>query len=110
MENYKHLKSEIYYSDLYDRMTVEEARRFIGRGISEDYHEDKVKAEKINKIKKDFIVNVVTPTALYFMKGERYLEKEKTVREWMERDGAKDQMVESARPPEDVLCPCSFWG
>ena len=99
MENYKHLKSEIYYSDLYDRMTVEEARRFIGRGISEDYHEDKAKAEKNQiKIKKDFIVNVVTPTALYFMKGERYLEKEKTIREWMERDKVKDQLLESARP------------
>ena len=37
-----------------------------------------------DKTKKEFIVKVVSPTALYFIKGERYSKKVETIREWSE--------------------------
>ena len=41
---------------------------------------------------------------LYFTTGERYLEKTKTIREWMDADRKKDELYESAQPPEDIRC------
>lgn len=97
----KHLKSESYYSDLYDRFTVEEGRRYCGRGISEDH--TLVKTTK-PKSKKDLLVEIFSPTILYFFKGERYLNKAKTIQEWMDRDRRRDQKFENAQPPAGICC------
>jgi len=104
MEDYKYLKPESYYSDLYDRLTIEECRRLEKRGISEDHIAVETDKSKKDKIKKEFTVRVVVPTMLYFVKGERYKKKAETIREWMERDEAKDKKLENVVTPTDIFC------
>jgi len=101
---YKYLKSTSYYSDLYDRLTIEECRRLEKRGISGDKILIETDKSKKGKIKKEFTVKVVVPTMLYFVKGERYSKKSQTIREWMERDEAKDKKLENAVIPTDIFC------
>ncbi len=100
----EYLKSESYYSDLYDRFTVERCRRWEseeGR-ISLASIEDKdPKGQDFNKV---YMEHIIIPTALYFIKGEEYEKKEKTIRGWMERDRAKDELHESAKAPEGIRC------
>lgn len=105
-EPVKNLKDIIYYGDLYDRFTVDKCRRWEKKEAPENRTEikEKTKKLKIDKIKKEFIVNVVIPTALYFIKGDRYAQKAETIREWMAQDQAKDDLLASARPPEGIQC------
>jgi hypothetical protein len=42
--------------------------------------------------------------SLMFEKGDRYLHKEETIRDWMVADEARDELYESAEPPADVRC------
>lgn len=100
----QHLQSQSYYNDLYDRFTVKECRDWEKRGLSKDWDSIEDKDPKKKKIKKEFIVKVVFPTALYFFKGDRYAQKAETIREWMERDRAKDELLDSAKPPEGIHC------
>lgn len=105
-ENFKHLKPESYYNDLYDRFTIEKCRRWEEKGISKDWTKikDKTKKSKINKVKKGFTVEVLIPTALYFIKGECYAQKSETIRKWIDRDGALDEKFENTAPPQDISC------
>lgn len=108
MDNIKYLKSESYYSDLYDRCTVEECRRMEKSGVSKDYEEleDEPEKKKVEKIKQKLKVSIVIPTALHFLKGDRYIHKAETIREWMVRDRAKDELLSSAVPPEVGCLKC----
>lgn len=104
-EKFKYLKPESYYSDLYDRHTVEKCRR-IEKGLSKT--EYKPKTESNNKAKKKEIKVTIdlSPIPPYFIKGDRYLEKAEMIRKWMERDRAKDELLNSARPPEVQCLTC----
>lgn len=104
LKTIKNLQHGSYYSDLYDRLTIEECRRLEKRGISEDHIAIETSKSKKDKIKKEFKVKVVVPTILYFVKGERYKKKSETIREWMERDEAKDKKLENAVVPTDIFC------
>jgi len=104
ISSYTHLKPGYYYSDLYDRLTVEECRRLKKRGILEDHTAIETDKSKKDKIKKEFTVRVVVPTMLYFVKGERYKKKSETIREWMERDEVKDKKLENAIVPTNIFC------
>ncbi len=98
----KHLKSHQYYIDLYDRHTVEECRRteHIGEEVDVPDSEDKsISAEDKERVK-----NYVNRLHLNFVKGERYLNKEKIIREWMDADQRRDDLYEFAQPPEDIRC------
>jgi len=41
---------------------------------------------------------------LYYEKGEEYLNKDKTIQEWMNRDTSLDTLLERNDPPENVRC------
>jgi len=101
---FKHLRQESYYNDLYDKFTVEECRRFEKYELSEEKKGLK-KKDKKDKIKKELIVKVISPTALYFIKGERYIEKAERIKEWIEKDRALDERVENTIVPKNILCP-----
>ncbi|KKP67782.1 MAG: hypothetical protein UR66_C0010G0020 [Candidatus Moranbacteria bacterium GW2011_GWE1_35_17] len=97
----KNLKDHIYYSELYDRFTIEECQELEkSDGLTSLDHKDKAVA----KIKKDFFDKCVAPVAIYFMKGERYCDKEKTIQGWLEKDLALDEKLENAIEPEGVRC------
>ncbi len=90
MENssYKHLiKPESYYSDLYDRGTVEQCRWWEGEPD-----------------KKQGMKALAAELTIYAIKGERYLKKEETIREWMDKDSKKDELFDSVQPLEGIRC------
>lgn len=103
MEEEKHLKSKQHYIDLYDRHTVDWCRT-LERSAPEKESlpregEESVTKEEVIRIKEyaaKFIVRLET--------GERYLNKEKTIKEWMDADQAKDELYESAQAPEGIRC------
>lgn len=100
----EYLKDKSYYSDLYDRFTVEKCRRWESEDKLDDLPSIEGKNPKEQKIKKEFTVKVVIPTALYFIKGEEYARKAETIREWMERDRARDEKEANAVEPEGIHC------
>lgn len=101
-ENSKYLQSEAYYSDLYDRFTVDNCR------LTENIHKKRWSSKKSNKMVKEKWHESVSKMALEFIllfeTGERYLDKRKTIQEWMERDRVKDELLNSAQPPENIQC------
>lgn len=96
-----YLKDHTYYSELYDKLTIEKCQRW---EKSEDLESLKDKNEPVAKIKKDFFEKCVIPISMYFIKGDRYHNKEKTIQEWMERDMAMDKKLENATEPSGVRC------
>ncbi len=100
----KSLKPESYYSDLYDSGTVEQCRWHEREGENKKKTLKKGKKAKLEEIKNDFSKKVVTPIVIYAIKGERYLKKEETIREWMDKDRKKDELFESAQPLEGIRC------
>lgn len=95
----KRLKDKQYYIDLYDRHTVDLCRRY-EKPLDDELPEDeKVTKEEANAIKK-----WVKEMIVHFQSGERYLRKESTIREWMDRDQKLDDLYESAQPPEGIRC------
>jgi len=102
---FKHLKLESYYNDLYDKFTVEECRRTEKSLSNVKYKPEPKNNKKSNKKELKVTVNL-SPTPLYFIKGERYLEKAKTIGEWMGSDRAKDELLESAEAPKVQCLKC----
>lgn len=100
----KHLKDRLYYSDLYDRHTVERCRNLIRIHSKPMKNPPLINGRKPTKALVDGISKMALEYALMFEKGERYLEKEKTIQEWMDRDQTKDELYESVEPMENVTC------
>ena len=98
----KYLKEESYYSDLYDRFTIEECRRVEKFATIE--HEPKRKSSSKTKKKELKVTINFVPTFLYFAKGERYIKKATTIKKWMEKDEARDEKFANAVPPKNILC------
>lgn len=105
MSGYKHLQDEIYYNDLYDRLTVERCRRMEKAQYQPIEAELRagIITEEEAKIKKAW-ADTVTKILLYFVSGEEYEKKSETIRDWMQRDKAKDEKVETAVEPQGVRC------
>ncbi len=96
------LKPRQYYIDLYDRHTVERCRR-----TEQSFKQNDTslpKGKKISKKGADQIKIAAEEWYLHMETGERYLNKEKTIREWMEADQKQDHLLESAEAPEDIRC------
>ncbi|MEX2515176.1 MAG: hypothetical protein WD335_03535 [Candidatus Paceibacterota bacterium] len=98
----KYLKAEKYYSKLHDRHTVEKCRRLINRYAGLDLSDDKYKDYDEDELKRTRYK--VAKLELYFLTGDRYLSKEDTINDWMERDKAKDKQLDEATPPDGVIC------
>lgn len=103
MEKSLHLKDRQEYLDRYDRFTVERCRR-IDRSYNDDIDPKSLKDKKITKKEAKQVNKWAHDMQLYFEKGERYANRDKTVQEWMDADRKKDEMYESAEPPENVRC------
>lgn len=98
----KHLKDKQYYIDLYDKHTVEKCRslenHWKDRSLTdkEDGEITEQARKAINDIAMDFCIRQIT--------GERYLDKENTISEWMTRDEHRDNIYENTQPPENIRC------
>lgn len=103
---YTHLKERKYYEDLYDKLTVESARR--GMGYYDDFYADfktkLPKGEKIDRPGNAFVLNVFYMQTVGNELLERYEKRDEHIREWMERDEVKDEQIASARLTEEPYC------
>jgi len=101
--NMKYLKSRQEYIDSYDRLTVSYFR-------DEEKFFEELKNSPNKKVKEKekkryaILMNMTKELFMYFAIGDHYKKKEKTIKEWMDRDKAKDELLESAEPIEGVRC------
>lgn len=100
----KFLKDKTYYSDLYDRHTVERCRHLVSIHSKPSGNFPVFRDKKITKRLDKIFSKMVIDWRLMFETGERYLQKEETIREWMEKDEAKDKLLASVQPPEGIHC------
>lgn len=98
MEETKRVKPRQYYVDLYDKMTVEKARRY--EAIHKKLIEEKSAEEPVILGFGD----VFNDIHMYFFKGEEYYNKESTIKKWIERDELLDKFIEETEPPENITC------
>lgn len=101
-----HLKERQYYENIYDRHTVEWARRDI---VYYDNFHDEVKqnlpkGEKIDKPGNAFVLNLFYMQVVGNDLLHRYEEREGDITEWMARDRAKDEQIAMARLTNEPTC------
>lgn len=106
-------KDRAYYEDLYDRLTVESARR--GAVYYDDFYKDfelkLPKSEKIDRPGNAFLLNVFYMETVGNELLRRYEDREQTIASWLERDEAKDRQLTDARLTEEPKCRhCSKQG
>ena len=103
---YTHLKDRQYYENIYDRHTVEDARRGM-------VHYEKFYGDFENKIPKDDKIDQPGNAAvlnLFYMQVvgnellRRYENREQHITDWMARDEAKDKRIADARLSEEPYC------
>ena len=98
----KYLKSYQYYADLYDHHTVDICRKIEQQVRNEE--SNMPRKQKMTKKQVVVMQKMVLNIMIYFQTGERYLERDSTIREWMDRDRKIDDLYEHAEPPEGVRC------
>lgn len=104
MENEKHLKPKQHYIDLYDRHTVDYCKNIIEIFSQPLKNPPLIGGKKPTKVMVDTMSKMALDYRMMFAKGDRYTQKEETIREWMDRDQARDELYESATPPEGIHC------
>lgn len=100
----KYLKPKQYYSDLYDRGTVEICRRWLAQPVDTKAIRNKAKEKKMDEDKAESVMATANRLYLYFQTGDRYIKKEETILKWMERDEKGDKFIETVTAPEDITC------
>lgn len=103
---YTHLKDLQHYEDIYDRHTVEWARRDI---VYYDNFHDEIKrnlpkGEKLDKPGNAFALNLFYMQVVGNDLLRRYEERENGITEWMARDRAKDEQIATARLTSEPVC------
>ena len=98
----KYLKTHQYYSDLYDRHTVDNCRRL--EKVYSGRDKKLPNSEKLSEDENIRAAKVARELLLHTETGERYLNKEKTIEEWTSGDKRKDNLYETAQAPEDIRC------
>jgi hypothetical protein len=98
-----YLKPKQEYIDSYDRLTVDYCRE------KEKEFEDIRKTKNKKVPEKDTekyldVLNKFLALGMYCIIGDKYEQKEKTIKEWMERDRKKDEKLENAEPPLGIRC------
>lgn len=98
----QYLHERQYYDDLYDKITVDHCRRAEAahQKIYKKYINDNNHKEE--DVKRAFGISYHID--MLFTTGERQVNKEQKIREWMERDRTKQQKYEEAEAPEGVRC------
>lgn len=130
MTYYKYLHPRKYYEDLYDKFTVEDCRstenfflkqypqykkvdfQLLGDNDSipaDEYIERKQALEKMPKDQQKMIIAYnVTLRVLIHKTGDRYLQREETIENWIKRDEERDLKRERLwninDPQEDKRC------
>lgn len=103
---YAHLKERKFYEDIYDRHTVEDARRDM-------VHYEKFYAELKSELPKGDTIDMPRNSILlnaFYMQAvglellHRYENREQYINDWMAKDEAKDNQIAVARLAEEPYC------
>jgi len=101
MEQY--LKSKQYYKDRYDQLTVDYCRN-----LEKNYKSSlKKKTENLLRDEGKAFVTVFN-VMMYYETGEQYVQKEETIKSWMERDQERDDKLARATDPNAVCAKCNL--
>ncbi|MDD5721106.1 MAG: hypothetical protein PHT16_01510 [Candidatus Pacebacteria bacterium] len=100
----KHLKDKQYYIDLYDRHTVKRCRDLVRTHSEPIKNPPLIEGKKPTQKMVDAISKMALEWSMMFQTGERYLNKEETIRKWMDADKRKDELYETAQAPENIRC------
>lgn len=102
-----YLKDKQYYEDLYDLHTIESCFDWIKLAVKKcDTDKDFQKISKKEQIRGK---NILVELPIYFKKGERYRNKEKTINEWMEKDRVKQEKLDNSKEPKNIFCEKCNW-
>lgn len=103
---YTHLKDRQYYENLYDKFTIEAARRGMVHyeKFLAEFESKLPKGETIDKPGNAFLVNVFYMETVGNELLHRYEKRDVTISEWTARDEAKDEQIASARLGEEPYC------
>lgn len=97
---YQHLKERSYYEEMYDRHTVEQCRWY-----EEPRPMDEEDVKKgLTSADVQWAHDLVTDWSMFQYAGNRYLHREESIAESLERDRQRDVMMERARTPL-LRCP-----
>jgi len=98
----QYLQEEQYYSDLYDLATIKDCLRSIQ--FWQKAYQDK-KSEKAGS-KKDKLkaFSIGFNLDLYYSQGERFRNRQETIRKMIERDKERQDFYDNAVEPSDIYC------
>ncbi|MBU0999158.1 hypothetical protein KKG24_02520 [Patescibacteria group bacterium] len=98
----KHLKSHQEYIDEYDKLTVYRCRQM------EELHKNTKLDPMVKQNGEDIdlspMIDAFKEIRMFYLTGQCYENKNKTIREWEEKDKARDDLYESAKEPENISC------
>jgi len=99
-------KNRQYYENLYDKLTIETARRGMNHyeKFLSNFERKLPKGETIEKPGNAFLVNVFYMETVGNELIHRYEKRETTINEWTVRDKAKDEQIAGARLSEEPYC------
>lgn len=103
---YTHLRERQFYEDIYDRHTVEDARR--GIIYYEKFHAElEAKLPKDDKIERPgnaLLLNIFYMQTVGNELLHRYENRDQYIRDWMSEDRVKDDRITNARLTEEPYC------
>ncbi len=104
--SYTHLKDRLYYENIYDRHTVEYARRGMGHyeKFYKDFEAKLPKDDQIDRPGNALMLNVFYMQTVGNELLNRYEGREEYISEWMHRDEAKGNQIATARLSEEPYC------
>ena len=103
----KYLENWKYYTDLYDLFTIEDCLNWI-EVFKGKLAKDKVSKKIIASVRPGF-VGALGEISLYYKMGDRYKEREKTIKQWMDDDRLKQEKYDTALLSDSVFCPNCNW-
>lgn len=93
---------KLSYSDLYDTFTIAECKRHEEGFFNSDPPE--YRGKKLTKEEYEPMRKLWTELSLYFIKGERYKNKEEAISKWLEADRKKEEKLKNAVEPRHIRC------
>jgi hypothetical protein len=98
----QYLNDKQHYSDLYDKGTVEQCRWHEKASL-----EGPMKKYKGKKLTPEFR-KAFAELSIYFITGERFRNKEKTIEKWMAEDKKRDEKLAKTPVPQKIFCDKCF--
>lgn len=98
----QYLQEEQYYHDLYDLFTIKDCLHSIH--FWQKTYQDKKSEKTISKKDKLKAFSIGLNLNLYYQKGERFRNRQETIRKMMEKDKEKQDFYDNSIEPSNIYC------